>query len=170
MLDRLGLAMLALGTLGVGLLAWPSAQRIRPAPQVNAIPVPYCSADGGTAEMMQGPLRSLEDVCGSCDAEVADGIAPFHQVTVLRVGDGAADLTNHDRLLLVVRSDVGWFTRELASVGPFCGGMGSPTWVDAEANAPRIIDGVLSVRVHETFRQGDSERTADTLVECRIAP
>lgn len=189
--DRLGIAMLAVGAVGVVWLAWPApdVERIRrcadcgPVPMAASIqgdkdcpgirlPQPVCSTDGGTPEPMQGPFDSLGAAAGSgeLDVKTMRGVAPFDELTVLHAGDGTPDLSSHDRLVLVIRVGAWWYTRELASIGPFCGGMGSPTWVDAEASAPRIVDGAVSVRTHETFRQGDSERSSDSLVECRLNP
>lgn len=185
LVDRLTLGMLALGITGIVWLAWPASETARvsydgwqadgvliedgpctgPAIRVT------CSTNGGLPEAMQGPFSDLsEAIGGELDVKTMAGVAPFQQLTVVHSGVGTPDLTNHDRLVLVLQVGGGWFTHELASIGPFCGGTGSPTWVDAEAAAPRIVDGAVSVRAHETYRQGDSERSSDSLVECRLEP
>lgn len=170
--DRLDLALLA--TCATGIVWMATRSPTRP-PEPNIV-LPYdrqmaCSTNGGMPEPMQGPYAFLGGASGGdLDVKTMIGVAPYDQLTVVRTGGGTPDLTNHDRLVLAIRAGGQWYTRELASMGPFCGGMGSPTWVDAEASAPRIIDGAVSVRVHETYRQGDSERSSDSLVECRLEP
>jgi hypothetical protein len=176
LVDRLGIVLFALGTTGIVWLASRSPDapaRVRRAPPAAEAKPPAlaCSTNGSIAEAMQGPFASLgEAVSGELDVKVMRGVAPYDELTVVRVGDGEPDLTNHDRLVLVVQVGGRWFTHELATVGPFCGGMGTPVWVDAEAAAPRILDGAVSVRVHESYHQGDSERAYDSLVECRPEP
>ncbi len=186
LVDRLDLALLAASITGI---VWMAARSPAPAgppggevvvaPDTGCTllaapprpPTPTCSTNGGAPEAMQGPFGSLGDAAGGeLDVKAMAGVAPFDELTVLRIGDGTPDLSSHDRLALAIRVGGLWYTRDLASIGPFCGGMGHPTWVDAEAAAPRIVDGAVSVRVRETYRQGDSERTADTLVECRLDP
>ncbi|NVB84538.1 MAG: hypothetical protein HOV81_39550 [Kofleriaceae bacterium] len=172
LVDRLDLALLASCVTGIVWMATPSPASPPDPPIVLAVDARVmCSLDGGMPELMQGPYAFLGDALGGeLDVKTMVGVAPFDQLTVVRTG-GTPDLTNHNRLVLAIRVDGGWYTRELADgLGPFCGGMGSPIWVDAEAGAPRIIDGAVSVRVHETYRQGDSERSSDSLVECRLEP
>lgn len=173
LVGRLDLGMLALGVSGIVWLsappreAEPRGNHVAQAPPIDVM----CSTNGRAPEAMEGPFFDLGGaVGGQLDVKAMVGVAPFQQVTVVHFGDGAPDLMKHDRLVLAVQVGGSWFTRDLATIGPFCGDMGSPTWVDAEADAPRIAGGAVSVRVHETYRQGESERASDSLVECHLEP
>ena len=158
--DRLLFALAAVG------IVWMATPEKRPAKPVR---VPVCVQDNALPEPMKGPFDSLAAAAKTTELNVKmqRGTGAFAELTVMRLKADPSDLAR-EHLQLVVRVDHRWFTYSLASTGTHCTGGPEPLWIDAEADAPRVIDDIVTVRVNETFSSGHARWAGSSHVECRV--
>ena len=120
---------------------------------------------------MRGPYESLAGDCATCaiDAAAAIGVAPIDQYTVITHAE-TGGLGEQRAYSLAIHTAEGWWFHDLASAGAFCGGMGTPTWVDVDADAPHQHGASVTVHFTEHLRRGDTKWAVETTVTCSVAP